>query len=70
MDKNNVVRTLVGMIFLVYTFSCVSAVNIGISPATLEFEDVMRLGYAEDYLAISADSVEPVEVRLEYLEEE
>ncbi|MDA3836427.1 MAG: hypothetical protein PF542_02280 [Nanoarchaeota archaeon] len=63
--NNNLVRTLVLMVILIHTFSFVSAVNIGVSPAVLNFEDVMRSGYAEDYIAISADSEQPVDVRLE-----
>lgn len=51
-------------ILLVYTLSFVSSVNIGISPASVNFKDVVRNGYAERYIVISADSESPVEVEL------
>ncbi len=43
----------------------ISAANIGISPATVNFENVMRNGYAERIIVVSADSVEPIEIELQ-----
>lgn len=54
---------LVGLL-LVYTLSLVSSVNIGISPASIRFSDVMRGGFAERYIVVSADSVEAVSVSI------
>lgn len=51
-----------GIVFLVYTLSLVSSVNIGVSPASIKFENVMRGGYAERYVTVSADSEASVEV--------
>ena len=62
--KNNWGRIVAVVIFLVYTLSLVSSVNVGISPGMVEFNDVVREGYAERYIAISADSVDPVRVSL------
>lgn len=60
-------KTLIifGIILLVYTLSFVSSVNIGVSPASVRFEDVMREGYAERYITISADSESSVRVDFE-----
>lgn len=54
---------LVGLL-LVYTLSFVSSVNIGISPASIRFSDVMRGGFAERYIVVSADSVDFVSVSI------
>jgi len=64
MKSNNLSKILVMSILLVYTLSFVSSVNIGISPASVKFEDVVRNGYAERYIVVSADSESPVEVEL------
>lgn len=56
------------MLFLVLTvlllLSSVSAANIGISPATIYFKDVLRGGYAEKIVTITIDSSEPTKVVL------
>jgi hypothetical protein len=56
------------MILLVCTFifliSFVSSANIGISPASTYFKDVLRGGYAEKVVTITIDSVEPTKVSL------
>jgi len=39
-----------------------AVVNIGISPASVDFKDVLRGGYAERTVVISASSIEPVSV--------
>lgn len=62
--KNNLVKTLVVGVLLVYTFSLVSAVNIGVSPATIKFDNVLRQGYAEDYIAVSVDSENEIGISL------
>lgn len=40
--------------------NAVSAVNVGISPATMTFENVLRNGYSEKVLVISVDTEEEV----------
>ena len=58
-----------GKLFLVLTLVFVlpfmSAVNLGISPASLNFEDVMRGGHSEDYMTVTVDSVDSIEVEFE-----
>jgi hypothetical protein len=41
-----------------------SAINVGVSPATLFFEEVLRSGYSERTVVISVDSEEPVAIQL------
>jgi len=54
------------MIFLVLLISIqgVFAANIGVSPASLEFRNVLRGGYSEEIIVISADADRPVFVEL------
>lgn len=63
-NKYSFGRVVAVAIFLVYTLSFVSSVNVGISPGIAEFKDVVREGYAERYIAVSADSVSPVKISL------
>ncbi|MCW8965913.1 MAG: heme exporter protein CcmD [Candidatus Pacearchaeota archaeon] len=58
----------VGTLFLLviyFSLLNVSAINIGISPATINFEGVLRGGYAEETLIVSTDSNEDVRIKLE-----
>jgi len=52
------------LLALAFAFPIVSSVNIGISPATINFEEVMRNGYAERIVVISADSEDFIDVEL------
>lgn len=54
---------LLGSIFLLS--SLVSAANIGVSPATIKFENVLRGGYSENTVVISVDTLNPVDVELD-----
>ena len=57
-------KIVVFLLVLALVFPVVSSVNIGISPATINFEEVMRNGYAERIVVISADSEEPIDIEL------
>jgi hypothetical protein len=52
------------VLFYFMFLNLVSAVNIGVSPASVEFKGVLRGGYAERTIVISADSNEPVYVEI------
>lgn len=43
---------------------CVSAANIGVSPASLNFKQVLRGGYSEKSIVISTDSLKAVTVEI------
>lgn len=60
MRNRGIHRLVFFAILLVYTLSFVSSVNIGISPASVHFKNVMRDGFAEKYIVVSADSEEKV----------
>jgi hypothetical protein len=49
---------------LIMLLSFVSSANIGVSPATIHFDNVLRGGYAEKTVTITIDSTEPVKVSL------
>ncbi len=51
-------------ILLVVLVKTGSAVNVGISPATMFFEEVMRDGYSEKVLVVSVDSEEEVAIEI------
>lgn len=54
---------LIFLAVLVLFFSNnVMAVNVGVSPATINFEEVLRGGYAERSVLISVDSTEEIEI--------
>ena len=54
------------LILLILILLCynVKAVNIGISPATISFQNVLRNGYSERKVIVSTDSIKPVEVTI------
>ncbi|MGD9276125.1 MAG: hypothetical protein PVJ67_03045 [Candidatus Pacearchaeota archaeon] len=54
---------LAGILILLFV-NFISAINIGVSPASISFKDVLRGGYAERTVIISADSDLPVTVNL------
>lgn len=57
-EKNKRVFLLVTLFFIVfYLSSFVSAVNVGVSPASLVFKNVLRGGYAEANVVVSVDSL-------------
>ncbi|MCX6750035.1 MAG: hypothetical protein NTZ83_01105 [Candidatus Pacearchaeota archaeon] len=66
MEKNR--RFILRMSMLVITFifvlSFISSANMGVSPATIYFKDVLRGGYAEKTVTITIDSAEPTKVSL------
>lgn len=58
-------KLVVFLLALLIFLPLVSSANVGVSPARVEFKDVLRNGYAERYLTISVDSPEPVDIELE-----
>ena len=54
---------LFGILFL-FLINFVTSANIGISPASINFKEVLRGGYSERIVVISVDSEEEVKVRL------
>jgi len=50
---------------LFFNLETVLAVSLGISPASVEFTDVLRGGYSERWVVISVDSETPVSVDVE-----
>jgi hypothetical protein len=63
-SKKKLVVLLAGFFILVNTLSFISSANIGISPASIKFNNVMRGGFAERYVVISVDSEKPIEISL------
>jgi hypothetical protein len=63
-NKKKIMKTLIGILGLILISNLVSAANIGISPAKINFENVLRGGYAEKYAIISVDSTVPVRVNI------
>jgi hypothetical protein len=47
-------------ICFLFIFKAVLAVNLGISPASVDFPNVLRGGYSERWIVISADSDRPI----------
>ncbi len=54
---------LAGLLVLFF-MNFVSCANIGVSPASISFKDVLRGGYSERMVVVSADSDEPITVTL------
>ena len=49
---------------LVFMSFQVSAANIGVSPANIDFKDVLRGGYAERPIIVTIDSIEPIKAAI------
>ncbi len=66
--KSKTSGKIIRMVWLVGAFiifsSFASAANIGISPAKIYFEDVLRGGHSEKIVTITIDSEEPTEVSI------
>ena len=54
--KNYLAVALVSFFLAVFLSGFVSAVNVGVSPATLSFKNVLRGGYSQGSLVVSVDS--------------
>ena len=67
--KYKIKTKIVKMIFFIFGIllinNFVSAANIGISPAKVSFEDVLRGGYAERTVTVSIDTDEPTNVKIQ-----
>ncbi len=63
-NKKQMRMVLLAGILLVLFSNLICAANIGISPARATFSDVLRGGYAERIIIVSADSNEPIMVHL------
>lgn len=66
--KNKKITTKMRMVLLVITFifiiSFISSANIGVSPASIYFKNVLRGGYSEKIVTITIDSEEPTKVTI------
>lgn len=65
--SRNLLLVLILGIFVFQLFievSLVSAVNVGVSPASLSFKEVLRGGYAEGRLVVSVDSEEETLIKI------
>lgn len=51
---------MVGVLVLLSPLSPVRAANVGISPASVQFSEVLRNGYAERTIVVSVDTEDPV----------
>lgn len=56
---------IAGVVLLVFLAPLVSGVNVGVSPASLSFDNVLRGGYMQDSIIVSVDSEEPVGIYLD-----
>ncbi|MCF7910310.1 hypothetical protein K9L16_01405 [Candidatus Pacearchaeota archaeon] len=63
-NKKTGKRIFVGGILFLFLLNFLSAANIGISPASINFNNVLRGGYAEKIVVVSSDSETPVPVIL------
>ena len=67
-DKAGMLRLNLVLILLFASFlgmECVSAVSLGISPASVDFRNVLRDGYSEKWVVISVDSDKPILVEVD-----
>lgn len=53
------------LLVLLFSFTLVSAANLGISPAKINFDNVLRGGYAKGSVSIVIDSENPMTVEVE-----
>ena len=64
MEKKGNKTFLIFVLAVALIFPLVTSLNIGISPAVINFEEVMRSGYAEKMLTISTDSEEDLRMEI------
>jgi len=62
-NKINKIKIIVTIGLLFMTVALVSAANIGVSPANVDFKGVLRNGYAERPVTITIDSESPVKAK-------
>jgi hypothetical protein len=63
--QKNIIRTITILFGLIFLSNFISAANIGISPAKIKFEDVLRGGYAERVVTVTIDTDQPTTVRMQ-----
>lgn len=63
--KKETIKIAIGIFFLIIFSNFISAANIGISPAKVNFEDVLRGGHAERIVTVTIDTNEPTKVKLQ-----
>ena len=63
-DKNKTMKISLIFAILILIINLISGANIGISPARIDFKDVLRGGYAEKFVIVTIDSIEPVKVNI------
>ena len=56
---------LIALAFLIITIQITSAANVGVSPANINFQNVLRSGYAERPITVTIDSTIPTTIELE-----
>src|SRR4030042_836282 len=66
MRNKNVLNIRMLFLFVIFIafLSFVSSANMGVSPASTYFNNVLRGGYAEKIVTITIDSAEPTKVSL------
>jgi hypothetical protein len=63
--KQQTTKTIIAIFGLILFINLASAANIGISPAKVYFEDVLRGGHAERIITVTIDTDEPTKVSLQ-----
>jgi hypothetical protein len=58
-------KKLLAVFLFLFALSFTSAANIGVSPASFQFSNVMRSGHAEGNFVVISDSKSPVSVELQ-----
>lgn len=53
------------LVTLVILLQAVSAANVGVSPANIDFKNVLRSGYAEHPITVTIDSETPTQIEVE-----
>lgn len=67
MNKSSIIKSKLAIIFvavflILLLAGMVSAVNVGVSPATITFKNVLRGGYSQGNVVISVDSTSPTNI--------
>jgi len=65
MEAIKIIKTAQIIFILVWSLQLVQSANVGVSPANILFENVLRGGYAERSLIVTIDVDEPVNVEVE-----
>lgn len=66
MKKREKVFLIASLLSLIFFISIANAANVGVSPASINFEKVLRGGYAERYVTISYGDTAPIGVDISF----